>query len=77
MERQAKSLAEQAYVRPDAGRVSQRIAAPAFVDHRPRAVAMRKLAEAMHDSPRMVAQRKLIEGMNAGPAQRQGGPEEE
>ena len=93
MDQQAISVAERAHDRRAAEPASQSTSAPAFADHRPgvvvlrklaetmndspRVAAQRKLADAMHDSPRMVAQRALINRSPAEPAQLQDMPEEE
>ena len=67
MDQHAIPRAERARVRRDAEWVSQPASAPAFVDHRPGAVTLRKLSDAMHDSPRMAAQRALAETMQGSP----------
>jgi hypothetical protein len=93
MGRQAISRAKHSHIRPRAERVSRATSLPTFADNRPQTVALRKQAEALHDSPRLTAQRKLAEAMNnssrmaaqrkligvmnAGPVQRQNGQEEE
>jgi hypothetical protein len=67
MERLAKSHAERTNVRGETAQISQAIAAPAFVDNRPRVATLRKWADSMNNSPRVAAQRKLAETLHDGP----------
>ena len=63
MERLAKSPSGHLHGHTAAARVSQPSSSAMFVDHRPEAVAQRKLIDAIGNSPRMAAQRKHLISM--------------
>lgn len=77
MKPRVKSPSDQEHRRPAAERTSRPSSGIIVVDHRPEAIAQRKLADAIHHSPYKVAQRKQLRSMFGEAAQLKGGLEEE
>lgn len=71
------AMKQTASIEPVATRpTAQRAASATLTDHRPAAVAQRKLAESIAQSPFVVAQRKQLAGMFGAAVQKKGAEEE-
>lgn len=66
MHQQVITASERAPARGRTESVSEAGLAPAFVEHRPQAVALRKLSDMMNGSPEVAAQRRLAETIQEG-----------